>query len=67
MSRLTALSIAVAVFATAAPPALAQNASQIASVKRGASCAGCNLFQGDFSGLEAVSYTHLTLPTICSV
>lgn len=53
MSRLTALSIAVAVFATAATPVLAQNASQIASVKRGASCAGCNLFQGDFSGLEA--------------
>jgi NO-binding membrane sensor protein with MHYT domain len=48
MSRLTALSIAVAVFATAATPVLAQNASQIASVKRGASCAGCNLFQGDF-------------------
>ena len=21
----------------------------------------------DFSGLDAVSYTHLTLPTICSV
>ena len=34
-------------------PAAAQNAGQIASVRRGASCAGCNLFQGDFSGLEA--------------
>lgn len=34
-------------------PALAQNAGQIARVRGGASCAGCNLFQGDFSGLEA--------------
>ena len=44
--------IAAALLAVAAP-ALAQNAGQIASVRRGASCAGCNLFQGDFSGLEA--------------
>jgi uncharacterized protein YjbI with pentapeptide repeats len=36
-----------------ASPALAQNAGQIARVRGGASCAGCNLFQGDFSGLEA--------------
>ena len=34
-------------------PAEAQNAGQIARVRGGASCAGCNLFQGDFSGLEA--------------
>ena len=53
MSRLTALSFDLAVLATAATPVLAQNAGQIASVKRGASCPGCNLFQGDFSGLEA--------------
>ena len=53
MSRLTALSLAVAVLATAVGPALAQNAGQIAGVRRGASCPGCNLFQGDFSGLEA--------------
>ena len=33
-------------------PASAQNASQISQVRRGASCPGCNLFQGDFSGLE---------------
>ena len=37
----------------AALPASAQNASQIARVRGGASCAGCNLFQGNFSGLEA--------------
>ena len=37
----------------AALPASAQNAGQIARVRGGASCAGCNLFQGDFSGLEA--------------
>lgn len=53
MSRLTALSLAAALLATLAVPASAQNAGQIASVRRGASCAGCNLFQGDFSGLEA--------------
>ena len=37
----------------AATPAPAQNAGQIARVRGGASCAGCNLFQGDFSGLQA--------------
>lgn len=47
------LALLAAVLATLASPAVAQNAGQIASVKRGASCAGCNLFQGDFSGLEA--------------
>ena len=30
-----------------APPALAQNAAQIAKVQGGASCAHCNLFQAD--------------------
>ena len=39
--------------AAAALPATAQNAGQIDRVRGGASCAGCNLFQGDFSGLEA--------------
>ncbi|HEY0600956.1 pentapeptide repeat-containing protein [Brevundimonas sp.] len=39
--------------ATTALPASAQNAGQIARVRGGASCAGCNLFQGDFSGLQA--------------
>ena len=51
MKRL--LILAVALVATAASPVLAQNASQIARVRGGASCAGCNLFQGSFSGLEA--------------
>ncbi|MES2835281.1 MAG: pentapeptide repeat-containing protein, partial [Pseudomonadota bacterium] len=36
-----------------ATPAMAQNAGQIARVRGGASCSGCNLFQGDFGGLEA--------------
>lgn len=36
-----------------AMPALAQNASQIARVRGGASCPGCNLFQADLSGLQA--------------
>lgn len=35
-----------------AMPASAQNQSQIAQVRNGASCPGCNLFQGDFTGLE---------------
>lgn len=39
--------------AAAALPAVAQNASQIVRVRGGASCAGCNLFQGGFSGLQA--------------
>lgn len=43
--------LALAVLATALPAA-AQNASQIARVRGGASCASCNLFQGDFSGME---------------
>ncbi len=45
--------LAAALLATAALPASAQNAGQIARVRGGASCPGCNLFQGDFSGLEA--------------
>ena len=44
--------LAAAMF-VAALPASAQNAGQIARVRGGASCSGCNLFQGDFSGLEA--------------
>jgi len=48
---LTAVLIMAA--AAAALPATAQNAGQIARVRGGASCAGCNLFQGSFSGLEA--------------
>lgn len=47
---LTALA-ALALVATAAP-AFAQNAGQIALVRGGTSCPGCNLFQGDFGGLE---------------
>jgi len=45
------LILAVAVLALATP-AMAQNPAQIARVQRGQSCAGCNLFQGNFSGLE---------------
>lgn len=33
-------------------PAVAQNRSQIASVKAGRNCPECNLFQADFSGIE---------------
>jgi len=38
--------------ALAAGPAAAQNASQIARVKAGASCPGCNLFQADLGNLQ---------------
>lgn len=35
-----------------AGPVLAQNAGQIASVRAGHDCRGCNLFQADLSGFE---------------
>jgi uncharacterized protein YjbI with pentapeptide repeats len=44
---------AAAIVGLAAAPAAAQNASQIARVRTGSSCAGCNLFQADLTGLEA--------------
>jgi uncharacterized protein YjbI with pentapeptide repeats len=47
---LLASSLAAAVLALAVPAA-AQNAGQIASVRAGASCPRCNLFQADLSGL----------------
>jgi uncharacterized protein YjbI with pentapeptide repeats len=47
------LILTVAALAAFALPAFAQNAGQIARVRGGSSCAGCNLFQGAFSGLEA--------------
>jgi len=52
MKPILTAAIVLAVAATALP-AVAQNAGQIARVRGGASCAGCNLFQGDFSGLQA--------------
>lgn len=45
-------SLALALLLATALPAVAQNASQISRVRAGQSCAGCNLFQGDFSGME---------------
>lgn len=53
MKHTIRLGLAAAAALAFAAPAFAQNAGQIASVRRGASCSGCNLFQGDFSGLEA--------------
>ncbi|MFC7290781.1 pentapeptide repeat-containing protein [Hirschia litorea] len=41
--------IAIALTSFVALPAFAQDAGQIASVKQGADCEGCNLFQADFS------------------
>ena len=45
-----ALSLAAAVLL--AGPALAQNPAQIARAGAGANCAGCNLFQADYSNRE---------------
>jgi len=50
-SILTATVFAAVV--AAALPAVAQNPGQIARVRGGASCPGCNLFQAALSGLEA--------------
>ena len=47
------LALLILVASTLAGPATAQNAGQIARVRAGASCAGCNLFQAALSGLEA--------------
>lgn len=49
----TLISVLAAALLVSALPASAQNAGQIARVRAGASCPGCNLFQGDFGGLEA--------------
>jgi len=51
MNRL-AIALVASLIAATALPAVAQNASQISRVRGGASCPGCNLFQGDFSGME---------------
>lgn len=48
--RLAAMALSLTTLASAAP-ALAQNAGQIARVRGGASCPGCNLFQADLSNL----------------
>lgn len=46
-------SLTVIVLCLLAVPVQAQNANQIERVRSGGSCPGCNLFQGDFSGIEA--------------
>ena len=53
MKAILTLTLAAVLAAATALPASAQNAAQVARVRGGASCPGCNLFQGDFSGLEA--------------
>jgi uncharacterized protein YjbI with pentapeptide repeats len=44
--------VTVAAIVAVGMPAVAQNAGQIARVRGGSSCAGCNLFQAALSGLE---------------
>jgi len=53
MKAILTLTLAAVLAAASALPASAQNAGQIGRVRGGAGCPGCNLFQGDFSGLEA--------------
>ena len=50
LRALVAMSVTLTAFA--ALPAMAQNSTQIAQVKAGASCPRCNLFQADLTGLE---------------
>jgi len=50
IARLAALVLSAAVVASATP-VLAQNASQIAKVRAGVHCPGCNLFQADLANL----------------
>ena len=45
--------IALATIAALALPAAAQNASEIAKVRNGQSCPGCNLFQADLAYYDA--------------
>jgi uncharacterized protein YjbI with pentapeptide repeats len=54
IARLAALALSAAALATPlawAAPALAQNPSQIAKVRAGGHCPGCNLFQADLANL----------------
>jgi uncharacterized protein YjbI with pentapeptide repeats len=57
--KMKRLAIAILLSTAIAAPAFAQNAGQIASVKRGASCPGCNLFQADFD-YEDISGKNLS-------
>lgn len=57
------LAAVVALSAALAQNALAQNPSQIAHARAGASCPGCNLFQADFANVELKgrSFAHARL------
>ena len=50
--RVTTLAATVLMVSGLATPSIAQNQNQIAQVRAGASCSGCNLFQGDFTYME---------------
>ncbi len=53
------IALIVLALTTVSAPALAQNADQIAAVKAGRSCIGCNLFQADFD-YENISGRNLS-------
>jgi uncharacterized protein YjbI with pentapeptide repeats len=53
MKVILSLALSALLAAAAVSPSMAQNASQIGRVRGGASCPGCNLFQGDFTAMEA--------------
>ncbi|WP_312124969.1 pentapeptide repeat-containing protein [Brevundimonas sp.] len=50
--KIRPLLLAIGLLAGLSSSAHAQNQGQISAVKRGQSCPDCNLFQGDFTGLE---------------
>lgn len=51
-NRATPLAALTLMLVSLAAPSMAQNQSQIAQVRAGSSCPGCNLFQGDFTYME---------------
>jgi uncharacterized protein YjbI with pentapeptide repeats len=57
--KMKRLAIALILTTAIAVPTFAQNASQIAAVKAGKSCPGCNLFQADFD-YEDISGKNLS-------
>ncbi len=51
-NRASTLAASVLMLVSLSAPSMAQNQSQIAQVRAGSSCPGCNLFQGDFTYME---------------
>ncbi|MFN5614109.1 MAG: pentapeptide repeat-containing protein [Brevundimonas sp.] len=52
--RAAITAVLLALVAAGGTPAQAQNVAQIARVRGGGACPGCNLFQADLTGLERI-------------